>query len=571
MLKQFQAILQRESLKDDLDSKFMVIFHNYGLDLETVQRLYEKQKHAPPHVRNAPPVTGNILWSRQLMRRIEEPMGKFQANQNLMTTKESKKIVKTYNRIARTIVEFETLWHMAWTKSIDASKAGLQATLIIRHPSNGKLYVNFDREIMQLIRETKCLLRIGVEVPESAKMVLMQEDKFKSYYNKLAYALEQYDAVVEKLLPITAPLLKPHLQDMERKIQPGMVTLTWTSMNIDGFLHRIHSGLGKLDLLAEQISDLVTNRIERNLKAVSRMSLVDLPKDESLSLDRFIGLQEKHIKEQASAMEAKNLEIEEAVADLLELITAYQLEAGISHAPEEEQAKLREHYGKLMYRAVLNATKSSLAHIKKRIGSRASGGECSAAPPTTTTSPTPSPSTSPSRLPLHRAPLLRRRRRAHDPVGLDDAVPRRHPGGDQPVQPRDPRLQPPAALLGAPRGARAREDDLRGHRARQGDCQDGAVAHRRLRGRQARGDVVPRDVHELRVAVDRRQEHAVQGVHEERAHVGGLRQGAQAVRRRRDREGGSPPPPSSDSPLRPPSLHHRYVAVETEIEKIPVT
>ena len=352
----------------------MVIFHNYGLDLETVQRLYEKQKHAPPHVRNAPPVSGNILWSRQLMRRIEEPMGKFQANQNLMMTKESKKIVKTYNRIARTIVEFETLWHMAWTKSIDASKAGLQATLIIRHPSNGKLYVNFDREIMQLIRETKCLLRIGVEVPESAKMVLMQEDKFKSYYNKLAYALEQYDAVVEKLLPITAPLLKPHLQDMERKIQPGMVTLTWTSMNIDGFLHRIHSGLGKLDLLAEQISDLVTNRIERNLKAVSRMSLVDLPKDESLSLDRFIGLQEKHIKEQASAMEAKNLEIEEAVADLLELITAYQLEAGISHAPEEEQAKLREHYGKLMYRAVLNATKSSLAHIKKRIGSRASGG-----------------------------------------------------------------------------------------------------------------------------------------------------------------------------------------------------
>ena len=36
MLKKFQAILQRDSLKEDLDSKFMVIFHNYGLDLETV-------------------------------------------------------------------------------------------------------------------------------------------------------------------------------------------------------------------------------------------------------------------------------------------------------------------------------------------------------------------------------------------------------------------------------------------------------------------------------------------------------------------------------------------------------
>ena len=141
-------------------------------------------------MRLAPPVAGNVMWARQLMRRIEEPMLKFQANQNLMTTKESKKIVKTYNRIARTIIEFETLWHIAWTKSIEASKAGLQATLIIRHPSNGKLYVNFDREIMQLIREAKCLMRMHVDVPESARMVLLQEDKFKAYFNKLSYSLE---------------------------------------------------------------------------------------------------------------------------------------------------------------------------------------------------------------------------------------------------------------------------------------------------------------------------------------------------------------------------------------------
>ena len=33
LLKQFQAILQRESLKDDLESKLLVIFHNYGAPL----------------------------------------------------------------------------------------------------------------------------------------------------------------------------------------------------------------------------------------------------------------------------------------------------------------------------------------------------------------------------------------------------------------------------------------------------------------------------------------------------------------------------------------------------------
>ncbi|CAM9398292.1 unnamed protein product, partial [Ectocarpus sp. 12 AP-2014] len=45
LLHKFQSILQRESLKSDLDSKLNIIFQNYGMELEQVQQLYEKQKH----------------------------------------------------------------------------------------------------------------------------------------------------------------------------------------------------------------------------------------------------------------------------------------------------------------------------------------------------------------------------------------------------------------------------------------------------------------------------------------------------------------------------------------------
>eukprot|EP00960_Hanusia_phi_P009624 279741-Hanusia_phi.AAC.2 len=89
LLRQFEAILQRETLKADLDSKYTVIFHNYGLDLETVQKIYDKQKPAPPTTRNAPPVAGNILWSRQLLRRIEQPMKKFKSNKVVHSLPES--------------------------------------------------------------------------------------------------------------------------------------------------------------------------------------------------------------------------------------------------------------------------------------------------------------------------------------------------------------------------------------------------------------------------------------------------------------------------------------------------
>jgi dynein heavy chain len=374
LLKQFQQILQRESLKDDLESKFMVIFHNYGIDLETVQRLYEKQKTAPPTVRNAPPVTGNVMWARQLMRRIEAPMSQFKENAMLMNTKESKKLVKVYNKIARTIIEFETLWHLAWTKGIEAAKSGLQATLIVRHPTSEKLHVNFDREILQLLRETKCLMRMGVEVPEAAKIVLLQEEKFKNYYNLLSYALSEYESVMAGILPITAPLLKPHVMELERVIQPGMLSLTWTSMNIDAYLFSFHQEVMRFNDLVMKIKDIVDNRLMRNLNIMSNLKLVDLPSEDSFPLDRFITMQVKHVAEQAAVIASKNVEVEGAVGDLYRLIVGYPLKYTTEKVNPEAVKKLYAHFSKLTYQAVLGCTQKSLDMLKRRVSSRTLAG-----------------------------------------------------------------------------------------------------------------------------------------------------------------------------------------------------
>jgi dynein heavy chain len=68
LLDQLRHMLQRDSLKDDLESKRLTIFQHFLGDLEVVSRTYEKLKNNPPLVRNVPPVTGNVLWARQLMR-----------------------------------------------------------------------------------------------------------------------------------------------------------------------------------------------------------------------------------------------------------------------------------------------------------------------------------------------------------------------------------------------------------------------------------------------------------------------------------------------------------------------
>jgi dynein heavy chain len=374
LLKKFQTILQRESLKNDLDSKFTVIFHNYGLDLTTVQEIYEKYKHNPPLARNMPPVAGNITWSRHLLQRIEEPMRRFESNPTVLATKDSRKIIKTYNKVARTLVAFEYLWYEAWCRSVETAKAGLQATLIIRHPETQRLYVNFDPEILQLIRESKCLSRLGIDVPEAAKVVMLQEDKFKGYFNELTYLLHEYQNVVSKQLPVTVKLLRPHVADIELKIRPGMVTLTWTSMNIDTYKTHVHTGLEKLSQLLSNVNDIVENRIEKNLKMVTRTLLVNLPKDESLALDEFVIKQEHHVREYKVQLQAKNREIEHAVENIIDLATKYVLDPHIEPVSEQETLRVRTHYNKMMYTALLNCTRNSLLALKKRICARGGSG-----------------------------------------------------------------------------------------------------------------------------------------------------------------------------------------------------
>ena len=50
------------------------------------------------------------------------------------------------------------MWYEAWCKAVEAARDGLTATLIIKHPKSGRLYVNFDPEILQLIRRDSLII-----------------------------------------------------------------------------------------------------------------------------------------------------------------------------------------------------------------------------------------------------------------------------------------------------------------------------------------------------------------------------------------------------------------------------
>ncbi len=120
-----------------------------------IQENHAKLKNQPPLARNMPSVAGNIGWAWHLLKRMTEPMQKFHGNpQAFKGNREVRCLTRTHNEMANTIVKFKLVWHTAWTASIEQARSVLQATLIVRYIKDGKYYVNFDWEILQLLPET---------------------------------------------------------------------------------------------------------------------------------------------------------------------------------------------------------------------------------------------------------------------------------------------------------------------------------------------------------------------------------------------------------------------------------
>ena len=202
--------------------------------------------------------------------------------------------------------------------------------------------------------------------PESAKMVLMMEDKYKHHYNLLSYALAEYEKVMEGVPEILAPLLKPHMAELQCVINPGLVTLTWTSMNIMSYLQRFHSEMLRFSELVDKLKDVVANRLVRNQNVIKSLPLVEMPEEGTeLSLDKFVAMQEKFAKEQTTVMHAKNIEVEKAMRDLVKQITDYELSYVPQQFDQQDIANLADHFSKTTYKAVLDcarrSTPSSLA------------------------------------------------------------------------------------------------------------------------------------------------------------------------------------------------------------------
>uniref|UniRef100_A0A4X1TPH2 AAA+ ATPase domain-containing protein n=1 Tax=Sus scrofa TaxID=9823 RepID=A0A4X1TPH2_PIG len=303
-----------------IDDKYQRILENYGADIDMISKLYTKQRSDPPLARDQPPIAGKILWARQLFHRIQQPMQLFQQHPTVLQTAEAKPVIRSYNRVAKVLLEFEVLYHRAWFQQTEEIHIGLEASLLVKAPGTGELFVNFDPQILTLFRETECMSQMGLEVSPLAAALFQKRDVYKKNFSDMKMMLAEYQRVKSKMPPIIEQLMVPHLSKVEEALQPGLAALTWASLNIDIYLKNAFAKIKDLELLLDRVNDLIEFRIDAVLEEMSSTLLCQLPQEEPLSCEDFLQMTKDLCVNAAQVLHFKSSLVEEAVNELINML-----------------------------------------------------------------------------------------------------------------------------------------------------------------------------------------------------------------------------------------------------------
>ena len=78
MLQNFQDIKTRETITTQLALKYDDVLDKFSQELDTIERLFQQQRDAPPSGRNLPPTARAIRWAHALFLRMKATILRFQ-------------------------------------------------------------------------------------------------------------------------------------------------------------------------------------------------------------------------------------------------------------------------------------------------------------------------------------------------------------------------------------------------------------------------------------------------------------------------------------------------------------
>eukprot|EP00768_Dysnectes_brevis_P003215 gnl/Dysnectes_brevis/2306_a2714_1116.p1 GENE.gnl/Dysnectes_brevis/2306_a2714_1116~~gnl/Dysnectes_brevis/2306_a2714_1116.p1 ORF type:complete len:2542 (-),score=411.46 gnl/Dysnectes_brevis/2306_a2714_1116:65-7387(-) len=239
LIDSFNGILPDDTIRSIIERKYVFLIDEFSNELAKVHQLFVEQQHSPDLPANMPPVTGRIMWARILLNRAKAPFLKFEALSSVFESSPKYTVmVEKYRSLKHVLLQYQHSQHVGWADRVDTQAQTKLKEMLLRRTEQGLLMVNFDPQLVALLREVRYFLVLGLSVPAEAQKVFKRAETFRQHRAHLLLVVTWYNEVQTSLLDVERPLFAHELRQTDECLIQGLQHLNWNSMQIQNFIQK---------------------------------------------------------------------------------------------------------------------------------------------------------------------------------------------------------------------------------------------------------------------------------------------------------------------------------------------
>uniref|UniRef100_A0A8B9HPK8 Dynein, axonemal, heavy chain 9 n=1 Tax=Astyanax mexicanus TaxID=7994 RepID=A0A8B9HPK8_ASTMX len=266
VLDMFGSLLERPLIAADSQKKYPVLITMFDKELNNCRTLYKKHIQSEeelgysPVNKNMPVVAGGLRWAQQLQERIQTTYNSFRyVTHPCMESEEGVKVTQKYDAMMLLLKQYTSKLYDRWTESVgEKSQYNLNQPLISRDPTTTLITVNFNPQLVSVLREVKYLkARESEDIPDLTADIYSNKELLWQYVANLDLMVGWYNKVIGTVLEVEFPLIQDQLRTIDLQLKEAEDTINWTSNGIWEYIQGVREAVHDLEKRLQKTKDNV--------------------------------------------------------------------------------------------------------------------------------------------------------------------------------------------------------------------------------------------------------------------------------------------------------------------------
>ncbi|UPX18708.1 dynein heavy chain [Ascochyta rabiei] len=253
VFSKFNPLFVRPKIRGAISEYQTQLIESVKQDIQALHERFKRQyanseAHAMAQLRDFPPVSGAVIWARQIEIQLEKYMGKVEdiLGKDWVLHAEGQKLQAESNMFKKKL-DTRPIFE-SWLQAVARNKLSISGRLFLvsRNRAAGnilELNVNFDGQVIALFKEVRNLAWRGHQIPHGINNISKEAKRVYPYAVSLMESVRTYTQTVRSISELSgvALLLNNYANDVQILVGKG-VPLKWESFVHAYDLHVRQSG-----------------------------------------------------------------------------------------------------------------------------------------------------------------------------------------------------------------------------------------------------------------------------------------------------------------------------------------